>query len=66
VAGVLLSVLLVEVINKQSFGWSIQFLLSWGLLLKAIVLASVAALVAGYLPARWASKQQVADGLRYE
>ncbi|MGH7230024.1 MAG: ABC transporter permease [Nitrospiraceae bacterium] len=66
VAGVLLSVLLIEVINKQSFGWTIQLTLSAGLLLKAVGLASAAALVGGYLPARWASRQVVADGLRYE
>ncbi|HJU04902.1 MAG TPA: FtsX-like permease family protein [Nitrospiraceae bacterium] len=66
IAGILLSVLLIEVINKQSFGWTIQFTLSAGLLLQAVGLASLAALVGGYLPARWASKQKVADGLRYE
>ena len=65
-AGVLLSVLLIEVINKQSFGWTIQFTLSVGILVKAVALASGAALLGGYLPARWASKQRVADGLRYE
>ncbi len=65
-AGVLLSILLIEVINKQSFGWTIQFTLSVGILVKAVALASGAALLGGYLPARWASKQRVADGLRYE
>jgi putative ABC transport system permease protein len=64
--GVLLSVLLVEVINKQSFGWTIQFVLPAGLLLQAVGLALAAALLAGYVPARWAAAQPVADGLRYE
>ncbi|MBI4401725.1 MAG: ABC transporter permease [Nitrospirae bacterium] len=64
--GMLLSVLLIEVINKQSFGWTIQFALPVGLLVEAVALALVAALVAGYLPARWAARQSVADGLRYE
>ena len=66
IAGVLLSILLIEVINKQSFGWTVQFTLSAGLLVKAVGLASAAALLAGYLPARWASNQRLADGLRYE
>lgn len=64
--GLLLSILLIEVINKQSFGWTIQFALPPLLLGQAVGLALAAALVAGYLPARWAAKQPVADGLRYE
>ncbi|WP_447974094.1 FtsX-like permease family protein [Nitrospira sp. Kam-Ns4a] len=66
VGGLALSVLLIKVINKQSFGWTIQFLLPPGLLLEAVALALVAALVAGYVPARWAARQPVVDGLRYE
>ncbi|MBD0305723.1 MAG: ABC transporter permease [Nitrospiraceae bacterium] len=66
IAGVLLSIVLIEVVNKQSFGWTVQFTLSAGLLVKAVALASAAALSAGYLPARWASNQRIADGLRYE
>lgn len=65
-AGLLLSVLLIEVINKQSFGWTIRMTVSFGILAKAVLLASVAALVGGYLPARWAARQRIADGLRYE
>ena len=66
VGGILLSILLVDVINKQSFGWTIQFMLPGRLLVEAVGLALAAALVAGYLPARWAAKQSVVDGLRYE
>jgi len=66
VGGVLLSVLLIEVINKQSFGWTIQFTFPGWLFLEAVGLALVTALAAGYLPARWAAKQPVVDGLRYE
>jgi len=64
--GVLLSLLLIEVINKQSFGWTIRFMLPGDLLLNAVALAFTAALAAGYLPAVWAGKQAVAEGLRYE
>jgi len=66
IGGILLSILLVHVINKQSFGWTILFVLPEGLLVEAVGLALAAALVAGYLPARWAAKQPVVDGLRYE
>jgi putative ABC transport system permease protein len=64
--GLLLALLLVEVINKQSFGWSIQLMIPAGLLAKALVLTIGAALLAGYVPARWAARQPIADGLRYE
>ena len=66
VGGTLLSVLLIEVINKQSFGWTIQFALPVGLFAQAVGLALVAALLAGWVPARWAATQPIAEGLRYE
>ncbi len=65
-AGTLLSILLITVINRQSFGWTIRFTLSAELLVEGIALALGAALAAGYLPAIWAGKQPVAEGLRYE
>ncbi|HEX3203121.1 MAG TPA: FtsX-like permease family protein [Nitrospiraceae bacterium] len=64
--GILLSVLLIEVINKQSFGWTIHFVLQPWVLLQSVALASAAALIAGYFPARWAARQSIAEGLRYE
>ncbi|MER3422219.1 MAG: hypothetical protein C4293_02275 [Nitrospiraceae bacterium] len=64
--GFFLAVLLIQVINKQSFGWTIQFAFQPWLLFQALALASTAALLAGYLPARWAAKQPIAEGLRYE
>lgn len=66
VGGGLLSALLIKVINKQSFGWTIQMTIPTGLLVEAVGLALSVALVAGYLPARWAARQIVAEGLRYE
>jgi putative ABC transport system permease protein len=64
--GGLLSVLLIRVINRQSFGWTIQWTLPIGLLVEAVGLALVVALLAGYVPARWAGRQPVVEGLRYE
>jgi putative ABC transport system permease protein len=66
IGGGLLSLLLIKVINKQSFGWTIQMILPVGALLQAVVLAVIAILVAGYFPARWAARQPVIDGLREE
>ena len=61
-----LSLLLVNVINKQSFGWTIQMIIPWGGLAQAVLLAGGATVVAGLFPARWAAQQPVAEGLRDE
>jgi putative ABC transport system permease protein len=61
-----LSLLLVNVINKQSFGWTIQMIIPWGGLAQAVLLAGGATLVAGLFPAQWAARQSVAEGLRDE
>ena len=66
VGGLLLAVLLIRVINKQSFGWTIQMTIPGGVILQAVGLALTAALVAGYWPARWAARQPVVEGLREE
>lgn len=66
IGGGLLSLLLIKVINKQSFGWTIQMIIPFGALLQAVGLAAIATLVAGYFPARWAARQPVIDGLREE
>jgi len=64
--GLALSGLLIKVINKQSFGWTILFDVPGTTVLEAVCLAVLAALLSGYVPARWAARQSIADGLRYE
>jgi putative ABC transport system permease protein len=66
VGGLLLALLLIHVINKQSFGWTIQMTVPGGVILQAVGLALTSALVAGYWPARWAARQPVVEGLREE
>jgi putative ABC transport system permease protein len=66
VGGVLLALLLIRVINKQSFGWTIQLSVSGTLLVQAGALALCVSLLAAYWPARWAARQPIAEGLRYE
>ena len=66
VGGLLLALVLIHVINKQSFGWTIQMTVPGGVILQAVGLALTAALVAGYWPARWAARQPVVEGLRDE
>ncbi|HNP31630.1 MAG TPA: FtsX-like permease family protein, partial [Nitrospirales bacterium] len=64
--GLALSVLLINVINKQSFGWTIQFTLPWETLGMAVLVALSAALLGAWGPARWAGRQVIAEDLRYE
>jgi putative ABC transport system permease protein len=66
VGGLLLALVLIHVINKQSFGWTIQMTVPGGVILQAVGIALTAALVAGYWPARWAARQPVVEGLREE
>lgn len=66
IGGGLLSLLLIKVINKQSFGWTIQMIVPVGALIQVVVLTVIATLVAGYFPARWAARQPVVEGLREE
>jgi putative ABC transport system permease protein len=66
IGGGLLSLLLIKVINKQSFGWTIQMIVPVGALIQAVGFAAAATLLAGYFPARWAARQPVVEGLREE
>ena len=54
--GTLLSLILIYVINKQSFGWTIQFHWPVTLLLSALSLIYLAAILAGLYPARVAAR----------
>ncbi|HKY73585.1 MAG TPA: FtsX-like permease family protein [Nitrospira sp.] len=64
--GLALAWVLIAVINKQSFGWTIRMMIPMEVLLQAVLLAIGAAWMAGYLPARWAARQPVGEGLREE
>jgi putative ABC transport system permease protein len=66
VGGLALAWILIAVINKQSFGWTIRMTFPMAVLIQAVVLAVGAAWIAGYLPARWAARQPVGEGLRDE
>ena len=56
VLGALLSLVLIFVINKQSFGWTIQFHWPVKVLLAALSLVYVATILAGIYPARTAQR----------
>ena len=64
--GLVLSLLLIYVINVQSFGWTIQFHLPVGFLLQSSVLVLVAAGLAGLYPARRAARMHAVEALAEE
>ncbi len=61
VVGLALSLILIYVINVQSFGWTIQFHLPVGFLAQATVAVVAAAALAGLYPARLAARFALAD-----
>jgi putative ABC transport system permease protein len=65
-SGVLLSIVLIYVINKQSFGWTIQFFPVPSVFVQSLVLVAVAAFLAGLIPAHAAAKKQVAEAVKME
>ncbi len=64
--GTALALVLVYAINKRSFGWTLLFRLDGGLFAQALVVAIVAALLAGLYPAWKMSRTAPALALREE
>jgi len=65
-AGLLTAILLVRVINRRAFGWQIDLHLHPGQLTGAMLLAVLAALVAGIYPAWRTAHAPLAQDLREE
>jgi putative ABC transport system permease protein len=66
VAGLLLSAILIYVINRVSFGWTIQFELFPDVIAGSTLLVIATALVSGLVPAMRAARKDVAEVLRSE
>jgi putative ABC transport system permease protein len=64
--GMALSAVLIYVVNKQSFGWTIQFHPPVLLLGGALLLVWAVTVLAGVYPARFASRLQPADVIHEE
>jgi putative ABC transport system permease protein len=62
--GTALALLLVHVINRRSFGWTMDFVLTPQALVSGVSLAVVAALLAGVYPAWRASRVELGAALR--
>jgi putative ABC transport system permease protein len=65
-SGILLSMILIYVINKQSFGWTIQFFPVPSVFIQSLVLVVVASFLAGLFPAHVAAKKRVAEAVKME
>jgi putative ABC transport system permease protein len=65
-SGILLSMILIYVINKQSFGWTIQFFPVPSVFIQSLVLVLVASFLAGLFPAHVAAKKRVAEAVKME
>lgn len=64
--GFFLSLLLIFVINKASFGWTLQFHFPPAIILHSFLLATGTAGLAGYLPARKAAQTDLKEAIAYE
>jgi putative ABC transport system permease protein len=64
--GLLLAAVLIFVINRRAFGWSLPFQVNPLLLLETLVLATGAALLAGLYPIWRMARARPADALRSE
>ena len=65
-SGLALSLILIYVINKQSFGWTIQFAFPTRVIAKYALLTLAASLAAGCFPAWRASRLCIAEAIRHE
>ena len=64
--GLTLALILIYIINRRSFGWTLELRLEPGLFLQALALAVIAALLAGIYPAVRMSRMLTAEALRGE
>jgi putative ABC transport system permease protein len=65
-AGYVISLILIYVINRRSFGWTLQMLIEPMPFLQALAVAVVAAILAGIYPAHRMGRMITAEALRFE
>jgi putative ABC transport system permease protein len=64
--GFIVAYVLIFVVYQRSFGWTMAFYFDSTILIQGLVLAVVAALLAGVLPALKMAQTQPAEALRTE
>ncbi len=65
-SGLVLALVMILVVNKRSFGWTLQMEVGPGILIQAVLLALVGALLAGVVPAWRMARTSPALALREE
>ena len=65
-AGVVLAAVMIHVVNRRSFGWTLEMELGPGLLGQSLLLAVAGALLAGIYPAWRMARTSPAEALREE
>jgi putative ABC transport system permease protein len=64
--GYIIAQILLLLINKRSFGWTLQMHLELAPFIQALLIAMTAALLAGLYPAYRASRRSAADAIRFD
>lgn len=64
--GYIVAEILLQLINKRSFGWSLQMQWQLAPFVQAILIAVAAALLAGLYPAYRAARRSAADAMRFD
>ena len=64
--GYALALILVYIINRRSFGWTLQMQINWEPFLQALAVAVIAALLAGIYPARRMGAMIPSEAIRSE
>jgi putative ABC transport system permease protein len=65
-AGLALALILVYIINQRAFGWTLQMRVGPAPFVQALIVAVLAALLAGLYPARRMSRTVTAEAMRFE
>jgi putative ABC transport system permease protein len=64
--GVCLAWILIHIVNRRSFGWTYDLVVTPSTLIQAVTLASIAAVVAGIFPAIKAGRTDIGQALHME
>ncbi len=65
-SGLAMALVLSYIINRRSFGWTLEFHATPGIFLQALLLAVAAALLAGIYPAWRMARAVIAEAVRGE
>ena len=65
-SGVCLAAILIFVVNKLSFGWTIQYIFAWKGMAAYLLVVVLASLAASWLPARAAARIPIREALSEE